>query len=408
MAFSKGYLPRSKLPVIQAKRAALIYTLVTLVISTIPACTAQDVIAHRDLVIDLGSGLKTDAEVTLPVEGNGTFPGILLIQGSGATDMNEYLPPLVTGSDRPSRPFLQIAEYLSSRGFVVLRYNKRGVGLNGTILNASILNNATFQDLKGDAEKAIKVLEGQPEVDRSDITILGHSEGTAIAISIASEERAIKKIVLMAAFADNLRDILYFQLVNRTLAFAEEDMDPDHNGQLSIEEVALTMGRDGETIAPLQAAGMIEKNNTTDQYQWYPEISENRSGNISIQGDLKPLLVKRFELVTTSEEVPGYMWLRSFFALNSTLDIIGNVFASILILNGENDTQVQVRNALLLEQRLTAAKHPDHTLITYPGLGHTFYPAKDWIQPQGPINENVLSDVHSWLTSPAREVRYLL
>lgn len=235
MAFPEDNLPMTellepKLPVpkllkpefslTHEKRAALICALMPLIIlsiSMIPACTAQDVISHRDLVIDLGSGLKTDAEVTLPVEGNGTFPGILLIQGSGATDMNEYLPPLVTGSDQPSRPFLQIAEYLSSRGFVVLRYNKRGVGLNGTVLNASVLNNATFQDLEGDAEKALAALEDQPEVDRSDIAILGHSEGTAIATRIALNDKAVKKIVLMAAFAGNLKDILYFQLVTRPL-----------------------------------------------------------------------------------------------------------------------------------------------------------------------------------------------
>ena len=30
----------------------------------------------------------------------------------------------------PTRPFFQIAEYLSDRGFVTLRYDKRGVGEN--------------------------------------------------------------------------------------------------------------------------------------------------------------------------------------------------------------------------------------------------------------------------------------
>lgn len=141
--------------------------------------TAQDAIIHRHLVIDMGDGLKTDAEVTLPVEGNGThgtLPGILLIHGSGRTDMNEYVGT-VKGLNEPTRPFLQIAEYLSPRGFVVLRYNKRGVGLNGTVLNASVVNDTTFEDLKNDAKKALKVLEDQPEVDRSDITLLGHSEG---------------------------------------------------------------------------------------------------------------------------------------------------------------------------------------------------------------------------------------
>src|SRR5918996_2993356 len=42
----------------------------------------------------------------------------------------------------------------------------------------------------------------------------------------------------------------------------------------------------------------------------------------------------------------------------------------ILILQGENDTQTPVQQAFLLQQRLTEVNHPDHTLITYPDLGH--------------------------------------
>ncbi len=35
-----------------------------------------------------------------------------------------------------------------------------------------------------------------------------------------------------------------------------------------------------------------------------------------------------------------------------------------------------VEQALLLGQKLTELRHPDHKLITYPGLGHTFYPVQ--------------------------------
>ena len=46
---------------------------------------------HRDIVIDLGNGLKTNARLNLPATGSGPFPGILLIHGSGADDMNETI-----------------------------------------------------------------------------------------------------------------------------------------------------------------------------------------------------------------------------------------------------------------------------------------------------------------------------
>jgi hypothetical protein len=45
----------------------------------------------RNLVIDLGKGVKTNAQLTLPAEGDGAFLSILLISGSGANDKNGTL-----------------------------------------------------------------------------------------------------------------------------------------------------------------------------------------------------------------------------------------------------------------------------------------------------------------------------
>ena len=46
---------------------------------------------YRNMVIDLGDGIKTNAQLTIPAVGNGPFPGVLLIHGSGPVDMNETL-----------------------------------------------------------------------------------------------------------------------------------------------------------------------------------------------------------------------------------------------------------------------------------------------------------------------------
>jgi uncharacterized protein len=63
--------------------------------------------------------------------------------------------------------------------------------------------------------------------------------------------------------------------------------------------------------------------------------------------------------------------------MGSTLNMIGNVSSTtgILTLQGENDTNTPVQQAFMLQQRLTELNHPDHTLITYPGLGHQLSPA---------------------------------
>ncbi len=90
---------------------------------------------YRNMVIDLGDGVKTRAQLTLPAVGKGPFPGVLLIHGSGPADMNE--------TESSSKVFWQISEYLSERGFAVLRYDKRGIGEGGTVINTSIWGNMT-------------------------------------------------------------------------------------------------------------------------------------------------------------------------------------------------------------------------------------------------------------------------
>jgi len=50
-----------------------------------------------------------------------------------------------------------------------------------------------------------------------------------------------------------------------------------------------------------------------------------------------------------------------------------------------------------LQQRLTEVNHPDHTLITYPNLGHQFYPSSQWETKNGPFEQYVLADIYAWL-----------
>jgi uncharacterized protein len=81
------------------------------------------------MIIDLGDGVKTNARLNIPAIGDGPFPSVLLVPGSGPVDMNETAGYVridnETGSKiYPSaRPFFEIAQYLSERGFAVLQYD---------------------------------------------------------------------------------------------------------------------------------------------------------------------------------------------------------------------------------------------------------------------------------------------
>lgn len=182
------------------RRGILSWLLVVALLSSMPCSAAlyPETISRRNIVIDLGDGVVTEAQLTYPSVGEGPFPGVLLVPGSGACNMDEHIPE-GTATGELVRPFLQIAEYLSERGFAVLRYNKRGVDLNYADIDLETVLNWTYPILKSDAEKALAALMEQGEVDPEGVSIIGHSEGSFVTSLVAAENPDVKKIVLMGA-----------------------------------------------------------------------------------------------------------------------------------------------------------------------------------------------------------------
>jgi uncharacterized protein len=366
-----------------------------------------ETVKHRNLTIDLGNGLKTNAQLTIPAVGEGPFPGVIIFPGAGA---GSVLPP--------TSPYSHMAEYLSERGFAVLRYDKRGVGPNFTISDSNAWGNLTFNNLKQDAEKALSVLLQQPEVNATKkATLIGHSEGTNIPPRVAVDNPdKVRNIVLMAPVAGKWHDIIYFQEVAHPVLYAENILDKGHSGQISVNEASkdpIFQSLVGGNLTQL----LLSQTNVTDSRNG--TLAEQNITNddlISIENGLKPALVRVYENDTSPNAsllsakcinifgCPSYG--KSFSALPSVIGMIGNVSSStsILILEGENDSQTPLEPALLLQQRLTEVNHPDHLIIVYPNLGHTFVPSNQWVTSYGQMEEYVFQDMFEWLTSPAREV----
>jgi uncharacterized protein len=373
----------------------------------------------RDLVIDLGNGIKTNAQLTIPAVGNGPFPGVLLITGSGAEDMNAsaifiHIDNATGKKIYPPTPFFQIAKYLSDRGFATLRYDKRGIGENHTIVDSNVWGNMTINDLVQDGNKALAVLMKQPEVDPNRITVLGHSEGTVISPRIAIDNPdKVKNIVLIGAAAQNISEIIDFQLVKLPLLYSKQVLDKNHNGLLSVQEASEDLTFQSFIGGNLS---LILKQENLKNDTIKPEYNPNNDTYINIETELKPVLIKLaksypFPLPSSipssesSEKCTSLegcqMWYNSVVAFEPNLNTISKVPSdtSILIVNGENDTQTPVEGAMLLQQKLTEVNHPDHILITYPNLGHEFYPSSQWKSQHGPIQQYVLADLYSWLES---------
>lgn len=364
-------------------------------------------VKYRNLTLDLGNGVNTNAQISYPATGKGPFPGVLLVPGSGATDMNSTL-------NKDVKPFWKIANYLSERGFEVLRYDKRGVGPNLTIQDSNIWGNMTVTDLVHDAEKALNVLSEQPDVDPNKVSMIGHSEGTIIVPLVAIDNPTkVKNIVLMGAVAQNLiKDILHYQVVDLRSDYASKVLDVNRTGFVSIDQLAADPLLDDVVInsSLLNTHSVTNSTLTKDTIQNESGNQSNSSGYLNINTQLKPLLLKEYEskiafnLAKCYQIIGCPLWIESETNLEPNLSTIGNVSKSIpiLILQGEYDSATPLEQGLLLHQRLDETNHPDHTLITYPNLGHFFYNSSKWQNGLGPVDPQVLADLYSWLESHSR------
>ncbi|MCP1143175.1 serine aminopeptidase domain-containing protein [Lysinibacillus endophyticus] len=141
--------------------------------------------------------------LTLP-KGEGPFPVVVLVQGSGPHDMDStYLG---------NKPFRDIAVGLANEGIAVLRYEKRtkvypfktGTNPKFTIQDETVL----------DANYAVETLKDIPEVDAKNIYVLGHSQGGfALPLILENDKNGdIKGGIVVAGPAGKFQDLLVWQL----------------------------------------------------------------------------------------------------------------------------------------------------------------------------------------------------
>lgn len=113
------------------------------------------------------------------------LPAVILVGGSGQTDRDEsvYGIPI----------FGQLASALADAGFIVLRYDKRGVGQSG-----GRAESAGLADYADDLKGAVRFMADRKDVDSKRIALVGHSEGGSVAMMVASGEKRVAALVLMA------------------------------------------------------------------------------------------------------------------------------------------------------------------------------------------------------------------
>ena len=134
----------------------------------------------------LGFSLATT--VTRPV-GRETppagWPAVVLVPGTRSTDRDEHLFGVPV--------FGQLAAALADDGYLVMRYDKRGVGQSG-----GRPESATIEDYANDARAIVRYVRDRDDVDRDRIVMLAHGEGGWIGLQAASQDDRIAALILLA------------------------------------------------------------------------------------------------------------------------------------------------------------------------------------------------------------------
>lgn len=295
------------------------------------------------------AGFSLAATVTRPVgpQQKLRFPAVILVAGSGPQDRNE----LVFGIPI----FGQIAGALADAGFLVVRYDKRGVGQSG-----GRAESATLADYAEDLRAVIKYTSRRDDVDKRRVTLLGHSEGAAVAMLAASKDKSIAGLILVAGMGTTGAEIVLEQqqhLLGRS-TFSEEERKQKIDLQHKIHEAVRT-GKGWDQIPP----------------------------------DIR-----------AAAESP---WFQSFLKFDPAR-VMKDIRQRILILQGSLDTQVKPHHAEKLAALAQARKKGgDVQLTIVDGVNHLLVRAKTGEfdeypdLPEKRVSQKVIDVIIEWLKKGA-------
>ena len=156
----------------------------------------------EDIVVNTQAGFQLAGTLTRP-RGTAKVPLVITISGSGEQERDSRL-----ASVQGYGIFRDIADTLSRRGIAVLRMDDRGVGASTGRETRAV---ATSADYANDVKEVLKYARSRKDIDVTRIVLLGHSEGGMIAPMVASQDKGVRAIVLLAAPAYDGRRVMMFQ-----------------------------------------------------------------------------------------------------------------------------------------------------------------------------------------------------
>ena len=317
--------------------------------------TAEGTLPGREVRFASGAQVLAGS-LLLPPEGTAPWATAVFLHDSGPQDRNGDSP------QAPLHLFAALAEDLASSGCASVRYDKRGCGQSSGDAAA-----ASVEDLAEDGAAAVRFARRLHETARRPVFLVGHSEGTVLALMLAARDPKLAGLVLLAPQLTPMREVLRLQAA--ALQRAIEAMPPQERLRVGVPH-----GYDQRQV--------------TEQFIAAVEAAPAEAAVAQVMGQTVPV-----------------RWFRSHFALDIRA-LVPHVRCPLLAVGGAKDAQVPPQDAVALAElaRSQAPGNPDATAVVVPDLTHILrrshgrgdlseYPALA----QSPVDEGVRQLVVEWV-----------
>ena len=259
-------------------------------------------------------GFSLAASVTAPTRHERPsrgWPAVLLVPGTGLVDRDENLAGVPI--------YAELSASLSEAGYLVLRYDKRGMGQSGG--RAESANLDSYAD---DVLAAFRYLERRDDVDRDRIIVTAHGEGSWIALRAAARENDIAAVALLAAPGTPGAELVLEQQRIRLEEFETPQAEREQQVALQERIVAAVLG-EGE-------------------WSGVPQHMRQRA------------------------DTP---WFRSFLEFDPA-QVVRRTRQPVLLVHGKLDRQIPIAHADRLEQLMEARRRDEATVevARLPGVDH--------------------------------------
>jgi pimeloyl-ACP methyl ester carboxylesterase len=287
-------------------------------------------------------------------------PAIIMIPGSGPHGPECMIPGSMTADGLDHALLNQLASSFVDAGWNVLTLGKPGIeyfsnwDASSRFYNENLYMHMRWQDLIDNLSAGVAFLRAQPSVDPSKIYILGHSQGTQVAVDYAGTDEKIRGLILLGYSGEDIHSILEWQLYKRPIEhFFAKDVDRDRDGSISRAEAAAWPD-------PLSLDGVM--------FSWEfgaNEILPYQAIEQQLRRD--PQNKEFYELLRKSD-----FYSRGVFNRGPIYQKTSAVKAPIYIYTGELDLLTQPIEALNAASACHSVGKKNCTATIVAGLGHGF------------------------------------